>query len=148
MKRIKQDYGWSWEKKMRNGCFFSAELLTQLEKYVFLAMIFLLIWTFVQLKCLAVLRNKTFEMSGTEPLMKVCLGRKIRLQSSGLFFSDNIMVFDFLHFVFFQVQYIIAGSITYKDCKVISTYFFAEVITWKENKEFGTICFEVRIPMK
>jgi hypothetical protein len=30
----------------------------------------------------------------------------ILLSSLGLFFSGNIMVFDFLHFVFFQVQYI------------------------------------------
>ena len=39
-------------------------------------------------------------------------------------------------------------KITYKDYIEISTYFFMEVINWKENKEVGTICFEVRIPMK
>ena len=50
------------------------------------------------------------------------------------------MLFDFLHFVFFQVQ-----NIHYVE---ISTYVSMEVINWKENKEVGTICFEIKIPMK
>jgi hypothetical protein len=35
-----------------------------------------------------------------------------------------------------------------KDYIEISTYFFMEDINRKETKEVGTICFEVRIPMK
>ena len=35
-----------------------------------------------------------------------------------------------------------------KDYIEISTYFFMEDINRKENKEVGTICFKVRIPMK
>ena len=56
---------------------------------------------------------------------------------------------DFLHFGFFQVySYIIAGNNTYKDYVEIFKYSCVEVINWKENKEVGTIYFEIRIPMK
>ena len=69
--------------------------------------------------------------------------------SVGLFFSLDILVFDFLHFEFSKCNtYIIAGNITLKDYVEISIYLFMEVINWKENKEVGTLCFEVRIPTK
>ena len=45
-------------------------------------------------------------------------------------------------------SYIITGNIMYKVYVEFFTYSFVEVINWKENKEVGTICFEVRIPMK
>ena len=45
-------------------------------------------------------------------------------------------------------SYVIAGNIMYKVYVEIFTYSFVEVINWKENKEVGNICFEVRIPMK
>ena len=57
----------------------------------------------------------------------------------------DIMAFDFLHFVFFQVQYI---HYCWKHYVEISAYFYMEVINWKENKEVGTICCEIRISMK
>ena len=67
----------------------------------------------------------------------------------GLFFSVDIMVFYFLHFVFFRVQYIHYGWKHYiKDYIEISVYFVMEVIDRKENMEVATICFEVRILMK
>ena len=67
----------------------------------------------------------------------------------GLFLSGDIMVFDFLHFVFFQVQYIHYCWKHYVERLRRNFYiFFMEVINWKENKEVGTICFEIRIPMK
>ena len=66
----------------------------------------------------------------------------------GLFLSDDIMVFDFLHFMFFQVQYIHYCWKHYVERLRRNFYiFFMEVINWKENKKVGTICFEVRIPM-
>ena len=71
--------------------------------------------------------------------------------SVGLFFSVDIMVFDFLHFVFFQVQYkhycwkhYVERLRTQKFLHI----FFTGVFNRIENKEVGTICCEVRIPMK
>ena len=59
------------------------------------------------------------------------------------------MVFDFLHFVFFQVQYIHYCWKHYIErLLTIYTHFFKEVINKKENNEVGTICFEISIPMK
>ena len=51
--------------------------------------------------------------------------------SRGVLLSGDLMDFDFLHFGFFQV-----------------TYSFMQVLNSKENKKVGTICFEMRIPMK
>ena len=77
--------------------------------------------------------------------------RELFLQKKtlGLFLSGYIMVFDFLHFVFFQVQYIHYCWKHYVGRLRGNFYiFFMEFINWKENKEVGTIYFEVRIPMK
>ena len=63
--------------------------------------------------------------------------------------SGYIMVFNFLHFVFFQVQYIHYWWKHYVKRLRRNFYkFFMEFINWKDNKEVGTISFEVRIPMK
>ena len=72
-----------------------------------------------------------------------------KFETISLFFSVDIMVFDFPHFVFFQVQYIHYCWKHYLERLHRNCYtFFMEVIIWKENKEVGTICFEIRIPMK
>ena len=44
--------------------------------------------------------------------------------------------------------YNIDENIMYKDYVEIFTYSCIKVINWKENKEVGTICIQVRIPMK
>ena len=74
---------------------------------------------------------------------------KVNNKTLGLFFSCNIMVFDFLHFVFSQVQYINYCWKHYVERLRINFYiFFVVVINWKENKEVCTIYFELRISMK
>ena len=72
-----------------------------------------------------------------------------RQRTLGLFFSADILVFDILHFVFFQVQYIHYCWKHYIERLRRNFYIlFMEVSNWKENKEICTISFEVRIPMK
>ena len=67
----------------------------------------------------------------------------------GLFSTGKILLFAFQHFVFFQVQYIYYCWKHYVERLRRNFYIlFMEVINWKENKEVGTICFEIRIPMK
>ena len=59
--------------------------------------------------------------------------------------------FGFCYFAFcvFQVQYIHYCWKHYVERLHRNFYiFFMEVSNWKENKEIGTISFEVRIPMK
>ena len=69
--------------------------------------------------------------------------------TKGLFFSVDILVFDILNFVFFKVQYIHYCWKHYVERLRRNFYiFFVEVSKWKENKEIGTISFQVRIPMK
>ena len=48
-----------------------------------------------------------------------------------------------------QIQFVFPSAIHYVERLHRNFYiFFMEVINWKENKEVGTTCFEVRIPMK
>ena len=50
---------------------------------------------------------------------------------------------------FFEVQYIDYCWKHYVERLRRNLYiFFLEVINWKENKQVGTICFEIRIPIK
>ena len=44
--------------------------------------------------------------------------------------------------------YIIAENIMLNDYVEMFLYSYMEVLNWKENKNVGSICFEVRIPMK
>ena len=63
--------------------------------------------------------------------------------------SGDLLDCDFLHFGVFQVQYIHYFWKHYVERSRRNFYiFFIVFINWKENKEVGTICFEVRIPMK
>ena len=58
--------------------------------------------------------------------------------SLGLFFSVNIMDFDFLHFVFSKCNtYIMAGNITWKDYVEISTYFLWKSLTEKRIRRLA-----------
>ena len=67
----------------------------------------------------------------------------------GLFLSGNIMVFDFLHFEFFPsaiCTLLLQALRIERLCRNFYIFFLWKSLT--ENKEVGTICFEVRIPMK
>ena len=55
-------------------------------------------------------------------------------KSLGLFLSGDIMVFDFLHFVFFQVQYI---HYCWKHYVEISTYFLWKSLTEKRIRRLA-----------
>ena len=92
----------------------------------------------VRIKMLVTRRFHNFKILDSQIGKLIHTWKKFRLGPSlesnltrSLFFSVDIMVFDFLYFVFFQVQYIIAGKITYK-------------FLHKENKEVGN-CFEVQL---
>ena len=64
---------------------------------------------------------------------------KYRKYVRGLFFSVEIIVFDFLHSVFFQVQYI-PYCWKYSVEKLrrnFKIFFLIEVINWIEDKEVG-----------
>ena len=58
-------------------------------------------------------------------------------------------IWKYSYYCFWFPAYKIAGNIIKKDLNVeISLYLFMKVINWKENKEVGTIGFEVKIPMR